>query len=79
MRQKFKSCFSVTYVYSEEPEMIFFFSFSFGSFVSCGADGRVVCEIYTGEFRPGWMGPWGLERDLVWEDRHNNVYFTIEL
>ena len=25
MRQKFKSCFSVTYVYSEEPEMIFFF------------------------------------------------------
>lgn len=76
MRQKFKSCFSVTYIYPEELEMIFF-SFSFGSFFY--SDGRVLCEIYTWEFRLGWMGPWGLERDLVWGDRHNIVYLTIEL
>lgn len=78
MRQKFKSCFPVTYIYPEELEIIFF-SFSFGSFFSCSADGRVLCEIYTWEFRPAWMGSWGLERDLVWRDRHNIVYLTIEL
>lgn len=66
-------------MYPVKTYVTYMFFFSFGSFVSCGAEGRVVCEIYTWKFRPGGMGPCREERDLVWEDRHNNVCLTVEL
>lgn len=55
------------------------FSFLLELLFSCGAEGRVVSEIYTWKFRPGGMGPCREERDLVWEDRHNNVYLTVDV
>lgn len=39
----------------------------------------MVCELYMWELGPGWMGQWGEERDIVGEDRHNNIYFIIVL
>lgn len=62
----------------EEPEVIFFFLFSLGSFVSCCAEVRGVCEMYTCELGQDGRGSRGKERDLACEDRqyylsHNRV------
>lgn len=57
--------------------VIFFFSSPFLIVCILWSEGDMCALIQ--ELRPGWMEQWGEERDIVWEDRYNNVHFVIVL